>query len=79
MYFVEHTNSSFLVMTITSISILIILALLYHNNAGVINTWLPHGKQPLLPCFIECSVCTALGLLIILDWEKEWNYRWKRK
>lgn len=79
MYFVEHTNSSFLVMTITSISILIILALLYHNNAGVINTWLPHGKQPLLPCFIECSVCTALGLLIILHWEKEWNYRWKRK
>lgn len=74
MYLVDRTNNSFLSIAATGMLVLIALAILHHNKAGVINTWLTVGKHPLFPCFLEIGFCVILGMLIIGYWEKEWGY-----
>ena len=74
MYLVDRTNNSFLSIAATGMLVLIALAILHHNKAGVINTWLTVGKHPLFPCFLEIGSCVILGMLIICYWEKEWGY-----
>lgn len=77
MYLVDRTNNSFLSMTAIGMLVLIVLAILYHNKAGVISTWLTVGRHPLFPCFLEIGSCVILGMLIVCYWEKEWRYLWK--
>ena len=74
MYLVDRTNNSFLSMTAIGMLVLIALAILYHNKAGVISTWMTVGRNPLFPCFLEIGFCVILGMLIVCYWEKEWKY-----
>ena len=73
MYFVDVTNNSFLSISVTAVTILIALIILYRKKAGIISTWVTMWKNPLTPCLVLGSVCLVVGVLIVCKWEREWR------